>query len=75
MGNRRFNTPPPQRCLGWPAGFVCCNIPGTQWGPFWCGPCNELRMEHISNQLKGIENKMRSQSDAEAKSVHQRGDV
>jgi hypothetical protein len=66
MGNRRINTPP-QRCLGWPAGTECCNIPGTQWGPFWCGPCNEKRLAHISANLAAIEAKMRSQSDADEK--------
>ncbi len=54
---------PPQRCLGWPAGTVCANIPGTHWGPFWCGPCNEERLAHISANLAVIEAKMRSQTD------------
>jgi hypothetical protein len=52
-------------CLGWPAGTECRNIPGTHWGPFWCGPCNEERLAHISANLAAIEAKVRVQSPAQ----------
>jgi hypothetical protein len=43
-----------ERCLGWPVGTECRNLPGTQWGPYWCGPCNVERLEHISAQIDNI---------------------
>lgn len=45
----------PRKCLGWPVGTPCVNHPGTQWSRWWCGPCNQQRLDHINGQLKKIQ--------------------
>lgn len=49
----------PRRCLGF-GEFegICENEPGTPWTPHWCPRCDELRKDHITNQLAQISQRM-----------------
>ena len=41
-----------------PSGRACidCGEPaGTPWGPYWCPPCDVIRLDLISSHLKSLE--------------------
>lgn len=40
-----------------PSGRKCidCGGPaGTRWGPYWCPPCDEKRLDRITASLESI---------------------
>ena len=39
----------------------CENEAGTQWTPYWCLRCDELRREHITKQFERLESRFKEE--------------
>lgn len=53
-----------RKCIGFgETEGECENEAGTAWSPIWCHDCNRARLDHVSGQMRKVEESFEKSGD------------